>query len=249
MDKNWSHELTYKYRGIDGIIHRSRLQKIFEVFSKIDIGSTGKLADFGCSNGYIISLLKENVFNNGKKWNFYGFDYIEKFLLQAKGKNLENAEFYNFNLNTINNNHWHNCFDIVTSFETLEHVGNPENAFINLYDACRQGGRIIFTVPNEKGLPGIIKFIGREILRKNAYGDFFNNSSKLNYLSCLLLDKPINTFRTRNLECWGEHLGFDWKILENFIINAFIETGKCKVLNKRNICSGFNRLYFLEKCQ
>lgn len=123
MDKNWSHELTYKYRGIDGMIHRSRLQKILEGFSKIDIGSSGKLADFGCSNGYIIALLKERVFN-GKNWNFYGFDHSESMLTQARARSLKHSEFHHFDLNLINSNHWFNSFDIITCLETLEHVGN-----------------------------------------------------------------------------------------------------------------------------
>lgn len=246
MDKDWSHELTYKYRGIDGMIHRSRLRKIFELFGKIDIASAGKLADFGCSNGYIISLLKERIFN-GKSWDFYGFDYEENLLMLAKKRGLENTQFLSLNVNIPQDGHLNNRFDIVTCFETLEHVGNIENAFTNLYNACKQGGKILFTIPNEKGFPGIIKFLGRGILRKNTYGEFFKNESRLNYLRCLLLNKPINTFRARNIECWGEHLGFDWRTFENFINNEFIKPGKCTLLHKGNICSGFNRLYFLEK--
>jgi len=246
MDKNWSHELTYKYRGIDGMIHRSRLRRILSIFKEMDLSIQGKFADFGCSNGYIISLFKERIFN-AKSWDFYGFDHEEKLLALARKRGLENTQFLSLNLNILQDGQLSNRFDIVTSFETFEHVGNPENAFTNLYNACKQGGRILFTIPNEKGLPGIIKFIGREILRKNAYGEFFKNGSRLNYLRCLFLNKPINTFRARNIECWGEHLGFDWRTFENFINNEFIKPGKCTLLHKGSICSGFNRLYFLEK--
>lgn len=246
MNKEWSHEESYKYIGVIGFIHRSRLRKILATFNEFDLPESGKFADFGCSNGYIISLLKERIFN-GKSWDFYGFDYEEKLLALARKRGLENTQFLSLNRNVLQDGQLNNRFDIVTSFETLEHVGNSENAFTNLYNACKPGGKIFVTIPNEKGLPGIIKFLGRGILRKNAYGEFFKNKSRLNYLCCLLLDKPINTFRTRNSECWGEHLGFDWKFFDGFINNEFIKPGKCTVLRKGSICLGFNRLYFLEK--
>lgn len=241
----WSHEESYKYIGVIGFIHRSRLRKILTTFNELNLPESGKFADFGCSNGYIISLLKERIFS-GKSWEFYGFDYEEKLLTLARKRGLENTQFLSFNLN-LQDGQLSNRFDIVTSFETLEHVGNPENAFTNLYNACKQGGQILFTIPNEKGLPGIIKFIGRGILRKSTYRDFFKNESRLNYLCCLLLNKPINSFRTRNVEGWAEHLGFDWKLFEGFINNEFIKSGKCTVLHNGSICLGFNRLYFLEK--
>jgi 2-polyprenyl-3-methyl-5-hydroxy-6-metoxy-1,4-benzoquinol methylase len=246
MTKEWTHEESYKYKGIPGIIHRSRLQKILDVFEKVKIGPAGKLADFGCSNGYIIALLKERFFNGGN-WNFYGFDHSEPLLVQAREKNLKNCEFHRLELNSINANHWDGAFDIVTCFETLEHVGNYHNALVNLYKFCKPGGKIIFSIPNEKDVPGLIKYFGRKILRRDAYKDFFNEQNEIRYVWHLLLNKPLGEFRKKNLPGWGEHLGFDWKLFEQFINNDFINVGKCRILSRESSFIKFNLIYMLEK--
>lgn len=246
MDKNWSHEVSYKYPGITGMIHRSRLKKILSLFRKMDLSMQGKLADFGCSNGYIVSLLKEKIFNN-KNWYFYGFDYEDKLLAQAKKRDLGGCEFHNINLNIVDCDKLTDSFDIVTCFETIEHIGSYENAFTSLYKTCKKNGKIIITLPNEKGIPGLAKYFGRKILRKASYSDFFKDSSERDYVFSLMLNKPIGHFRKRQLDCWGEHLGFDWRAFEQFIDKNYLQTNKCRLLSKNNSFLGFNFIYTLEK--
>ena len=94
------HEQTYNGYGISAFIHRKRLNQLYNLFKKVDFKQSGKLADFGCSNGHVISLLQRDFFNN-KPWKFYGFDHSTRLLELAKAKNLKDTQFYFFDLNKI----------------------------------------------------------------------------------------------------------------------------------------------------
>lgn len=241
----WSHEESYKGFGITSYIHRKRLNHLFDIFKNIEINNNGKLGDFGCSNGYIISLLQKNIFND-KDYKFYGFDHSNDLIKSARLKKLPCTEFYFFNLNKINHD-WDDIFDIVTCFETIEHTGNFKNALNNLYLSCNKGGIIILSIPNEKGLPGILKYCGRKLLRKNAYGDFFKNKSELEYIQHLLLNRRLDVFRDTNVDGWGPHLGFDWKIFKDLLFKSFIKENKLELLFEHNSFLNFNFFYILKK--
>ena len=241
------HEQTYKGWGISALVHRARRNKIFEIFSKIKIAPEGKLADFGCSNGYLVSLLKRKFFDV-KKWKFFGFDFSEELLGQARDRKLPDVEFHHFNLNEINDA-WNDRFDVIVSFETLEHVANYRIALSNLYNTCKKGGRIIISVPNEVGLPGLLKYIGRKLTRLNPHGNFFKNQSEWKYFWYLICNKPIEDFRKSTAHGYGPHLGFNWRTFEKYLYGNYIENKKCKLPFKSSSFLQFNFIYVLEKEQ
>ena len=241
----WSHEESYKGWGPVAMTHRNRLRHIIHLLHGIEIKESGTLADYGCSDGYIISILQKGLFLN-RDWKFYGFDHAEALLSKANARNLSHAEFYPFNLNVIRRGRSNN-FDIVTCFETLEHTGNYKNAFVNLYSSCAAMGSIVVTIPNERGVPGLLKYFGRKILRRNAYGDFFNSKSELEYIKALFLNRPIDVFRHPGAEGWGPHLGFDYKQFETFIQDHFVKEKKLRIVHQGSATIYFNRSYIFQK--
>lgn len=50
-------------------------------------------------------------------------------------------------------------FDLVTSFEVMEHVPNPADFFASAAALIRPGGGLVFSVPNDSGLPGLARLI------------------------------------------------------------------------------------------
>lgn len=244
-----THAVTYKGFGISKFVHRARLKKILKIFGKLNLERKKDVAyaDFGCSDGFIISYLKNSLgyFNN---WAVYGFDYEDKLLNLAKERSLLNSIFIKFDLNKINKN-YQNLFDVVTSFETIEHTGNYKNAFDNIYLSCKPGGVIFISVPNEIGLPGIIKFIGRKVLKRNVYGNFFKGASKLKYLLALVTGKDIEAFRSCKANGWGPHLGFNYRNFEKYILDEYVKKDKVVIYQKEASFLGFNLLYVLEKCK
>lgn len=239
------HENTYNGVGPASFIHRRRLRRTTRLFDQLEMPEKGMLADFGCSNGFILSVLQAEVFKQ-KPWRFVGFDRSERLLRLAEAKNLRNTEFHRFDLND-RSDAWRDRFDIVSCLETLEHVGNYRNAVVNLYGACKAGGKIVVSIPNERGLPGLVKYVARPMVRKRPYGDFFEGKSRLEYVWRLVSYGDIESFRNSPSNGWGPHLGFDSKRFAEFLHEALLGTGKCRLLSSEASASMFNHFYLLQK--
>lgn len=239
------HAESYKGLSPYKFIHKARLQKIINIFKGLKLGKEGIWGDFGCSDGFYFYYVRKKI-TDFTHWRLYGFDHEDELLDLARKRNLPDAVFTKFNLNEINKT-YQGLFDVVTSFETLEHTGNYRNAFENIYLSCKPGGFILLSIPNEIGFAGIIKFIGRKILRRNAYESFFKNSSELKYLIALFKGKDIETFRSQEVSGWGPHLGFNYKNFERYIFEGFFDKNKCVLIKRDFSFFRFNILYVLRK--
>ncbi len=235
------HEDSYRGIGISAIVHKSRLRKIVRIIGGLNFPDKGKLADFGCSNGYLLEILLESL-PQISDLDLFGFDHSKELLEAARTKNLHTVSFEHIDLNNQSPD-TNKLFDIVTCFETLEHVGNAANALDTLIGSCKSGGTILLSLPNEVGIQGLLKYVGRKVLRKNAYGNFFQNHSELKYFWCLVTNKPITIFRTPVSDGWGPHLGFDWKV----IVEHIKANSTCKILKKHNSFLGFNYIFIIKK--
>lgn len=245
------HEESYKGISPRNLVHKARLKKVINLLTAISANfspeSRGVWADFGCSNGYIINIIQKNIVNSNR-WLFHGFDHKKELLELANQRNLSNASFDYFDLNSIDKK-YSNRFDVVTCFETLEHTGSYENAFENLYLSCKASGFIVVSVPNEIGVPGIFKYFGRKIRKRNAYGDFFDNQSSLKYVFNTLLGKDIECFRRKDVSGWGPHLGFDYRCFEKFLKDKYINNKKCILYKTSNSFLSFNKIYVIKKLE
>lgn len=218
------------------------------LFDDFDFSDSGSLADFGCSNGFIVSVLREKIFPD-EKYELHGFDHSEKLLELAKSRGIPGAEFHFVDLNEADglDDRWRGRFGIVTCFETIEHTGSFENAFETLYRACKTGGVILLSMPNEKGGPGLMKYLGRRVLQKRPYDDFFKDRSEYDYIRSLVMNKRLDEFRLPARAGWGPHLGFDWKVVRDFIENTYVETHRIDLLLKRRSFLNFNLFFAFRK--
>lgn len=241
------HEKTYKGVGIAQFIHRSRLKAILNMLASLDLENEGQWADFGCSNGFILSVIQDKIIHS-PKWYFFGFDQKSELLELGRQKKLPNTEFHDSDLNRANQE-FINSFDIVTCFETIEHVGNYKKAFENLYGSCKVNGLIIISVPNETGLPGIVKYFPRRLMRRKAYRRFFNDSREINYVVALFTGRNIDTFRNREAAEWKLHLGFDYRSFEKYLEEEYVIQNRCTIENRANALFDFNKLFVIRKNQ
>jgi 2-polyprenyl-3-methyl-5-hydroxy-6-metoxy-1,4-benzoquinol methylase len=182
--------------------------------------STKSWADFGCSSGFIFEEVeKTGAFSLSR---MLGFDCEQRLLDRAKAKNIRNAEFKWLDLNQIVE--VDERFDLVSCFETLEHVGNYRNAFRNLFMHLSEGGILVISVPNEIGPVGLLKFVARMIVRRNAYRRFFDTQSRFRYALHLIADRDVECFRRRDQCSYGPHLGFDYRKLKEHIEKEYLHT-------------------------
>ena len=156
------HELSYRGVSLRAFLHRARLRAILRTLERAALGETGRVADFGCSNGFILSELRARRFPY-PAWELWGFDHAPPYVEAATKRAIPGARFEPFDLD-LPEDQPALPFDLVLCLETLEHTGNYRNGLPKLARATRPGGYLLISVPNERGLPGVLKFFGRRVL-------------------------------------------------------------------------------------
>jgi len=238
------HEKTYARKDISGVIHRNRLNGLIAALKTLDLPAEGNFADFGCSNGFLAKTMQETVFA-GKKWTYWICDYNQNLLRQARERNLPDTEVVYFDLD--HPEPVEAVSDVVLSVSTLEHSAGYAQGLTAIYERCKVGGHIVIGLPYENGLPGMVKFLGRGILRKGAYDDFFRYHSPWEYFWRLATNQNLNVFRTRvPRDGYAHHLGWD---MPTYLkeMNRQYTPDKCNLLLHSRTPGGCNWLWIYQK--
>ncbi|MFT6820073.1 MAG: SAM-dependent methyltransferase [Myxococcota bacterium] len=241
----WTHEQSYQGLSLRAQVHRSRLKMIEQLFEQMSPPQSGKMADFGCSDAYILSILQEQVFQ-GKDWDFCGFDHAESSLTAGRKRGLARTELNAVDI-TKRLTEYDQKFDITMCLETLEHTSNAHEGLLTLHQVTRPGGTIFVSIPNETGIQGLVKLLARPLYGRNPHGDFFEGQSRRRYVWHLLTGRRIDVFRGERPDGWGPHLGFDHRVFEKFMQEQLIDTGLCRLKLKTTSFFDFNLFYLLER--
>jgi 2-polyprenyl-3-methyl-5-hydroxy-6-metoxy-1,4-benzoquinol methylase len=102
---------------------------------------TNRILDVGCGIGYFLEVAKE------RGWEVYGTEYTDRAIEICEGKGIEMRQG---KLDT--KNYESESFDIITSFEVLEHINNPSEEITNFNSIVRKGGLVYLTTPNFNSL-------------------------------------------------------------------------------------------------
>ena len=198
---------TYKKLSFRNIPHQVRLQKIERILKKeFKKKPVDSFIDIGCASGFITYRLKELL----KIRNASGTDALQEYITNAKNK-YPGIAFEVMDLNkTIEQP---GKYDLVTCFETLEHVGHLETALNNIHQSIATNGLALLSVPIEVGMIGTIKYL----LKVKVYGDKMNEigtENQKNYFKSLLKGEDISKYRQKPKELWWDHFGFNYKTIE-----------------------------------
>jgi 2-polyprenyl-3-methyl-5-hydroxy-6-metoxy-1,4-benzoquinol methylase len=103
--------------------------------------NTNKLLDVGCGIGYFLEVAKR------KGWEVFGTEYTDEAvaICEAKGIVMHKGKLKPANYTK-------DSFDIITSFEVIEHINNPNEELHNFNKILRQGGLVYVTTPNFNSL-------------------------------------------------------------------------------------------------
>lgn len=205
------HSLTYRSRSLKNIPHRLRLSEIFKQIDNFRLTRKPNTSylDIGCSNGYITAQIKE-------KYSFskvIGLDHNLENLDLARER-YPSIEFGFIDLNSPAVTGLES-FDLVTCFETLEHVGDLESALTNILERAKSQGSILITVPIEIKTVGILKFLAKTTIYKYKLEELPANPKWKSYLSALFSGE-ISKFREAR-SGWGTHFGFDYRLIDNIL--------------------------------
>jgi 2-polyprenyl-3-methyl-5-hydroxy-6-metoxy-1,4-benzoquinol methylase len=177
LDKVYS-----KYSRANSIssITIKRYEELLEEFEKYR--KTGKILDVGAGDGHFLEVAKM------AGWDVYGTEYDDRAIALCKQKGIKT-----FQGKLSLNDYEENFFDVVTSFEVIEHINNPNEDLGIINKILRKGGVLYITTPN---FNGISRRYQRERWTELCYPEH------LTYYSAKTLSNLVNAhgFRTlRNL--------------------------------------------------
>jgi SAM-dependent methyltransferase len=104
---------------------------------------TKKALDIGCSNGFFLEVMKDNGFEE-----VYGVEPGEepkKIARQDVRDNIHTG-FYGAGLYPKDN------FDLITCFQTLDHLSDPLGMLKNMFENVKPGGHVYMIMHNTKAL-------------------------------------------------------------------------------------------------
>ena len=203
------HSLTYREFKLRNIPHLIRLRTLKRLVTENSVDEIDFYADFGCSNGYLTNIFAE--ISSPKK--SFGFDLSDN-IKEAKIK-FPYIDFDYIDLNGDFN--FSKKFDLITCFETLEHVGNIRNALEILKKAANNNSYILISVPIEIGTIGLLKYLVKRFLLKYELPLLCND---FEYLHALITQSDISKYRKIS-DGYGSHFGFDYRYLDTEINKAF----------------------------
>ena len=132
----------YKNYGIHQYLSPITIKRYNELLDQFEpFRKTNKILDVGCGLGYFLEEAKK------RGWEVYGTELSEKASEIAANKGINIVKG-----NLSSNDYAPNMFDIITSYEVIEHINHPKNELVNFNKVLRQGGLVYVTTPNFNSL-------------------------------------------------------------------------------------------------
>lgn len=212
MNSSIDHSRTYTEFSFKNIVHKIRMNRILKTLDKQfcnQVTNGMSYADVGCSNGYLTNIISSRY----GIVDVVGYDHADQLINQARN-GYSHIKFKRINLNEIHEAD--RQYDLVTCFETLEHVGNLESAVVNiLKKVSPERGILFISVPVEIKLWGIVKYLVKMWIYRYSLREL-GDVTFLGYLKALLLGKRLSVFRASKAG-WSTHFGFDYRDIDGIL--------------------------------
>ncbi len=127
----------YSYSSVPNVhpITIKRYHQLLEEFEPYR--KNNLILDIGCGIGSFLSVAKE------RGWDVFGTEISKRAIEILREKGVEVYQGRMDKLQFENSK-----FDIITSFEVIEHLNTPNNEVRSIYNALRDGGLFYLTTPN-----------------------------------------------------------------------------------------------------
>ncbi|MFT5777421.1 MAG: 2-polyprenyl-3-methyl-5-hydroxy-6-metoxy-1,4-benzoquinol methylase [Crocinitomicaceae bacterium] len=176
---NDEYEVTSFYSQITA----ARYNELLDYFEKFRL--TNKILDVGCGNGFFLEAAQK------RGWEVYGADFSKSSIEICKKKGIHMHEGI-----LTSDAFPPDSFDVVTSFEVLEHINNPNEELGYINSFLRKNGIAYVTTPNFNAL---LRY------RLGEKYDVINYPEHLTYYTRKTLKKVFqkNNFRALSIRTTG----------------------------------------------
>jgi 2-polyprenyl-3-methyl-5-hydroxy-6-metoxy-1,4-benzoquinol methylase len=127
-----------KYNRDNLIISQVTIKRYHEILDSFEqFRKTNNILDVGCGVGFFLEIAKL------RGWNVYGTEFSDKAIKICEDKGIKMKK------GSLNCNDFEpDFFDIITSFEVIEHINNPLSEIRNFKAVLRTNGLVYITTPN-----------------------------------------------------------------------------------------------------
>lgn len=150
--------------------------------------SSGNMLDVGCGSGHFLATAKE------RGWTVYGTEYPESLceVCRRRGINIQRGPLKTANYGGM-------AFDVITSFEVIEHIYTPKEELAKFFELLRPGGMVYCTTPNFNAI------------QRFQLGPEFNILAYPEHLSYYTKDTLRRVFKNAGFSCLKmESTGFSF---------------------------------------
>lgn len=161
---NYYSKYSYKNEAYLSPITIKNYNKLLDEFENLRI--TGNLLDVGCGRGWFLEEAKK------RGWNVYGTEFSEMAveICRNKGIAIKQGDLISEDFENIK-------FDVITSFEVIEHLSFPRKHIEEVYKLLRQGGLYYCTTPNFNALYRYLKKTNYNIITFPEHLSYFSKST------------------------------------------------------------------------
>ena len=160
----------------------ARYNELLDEFEKYR--KNNLLLDVGCGVGLFLKVAID------RGWKVFGTEYSDKAIeiCEAKGINMKKGVLNAADFNGMQ-------FDVVTSFEVIEHINNPLAEMKNIETLLRPGGLFYCTTPNFNALSRYYLKADYNIIKYPEHLSFYTPKT-LNFLCKKFSLQPLKTLTT-----------------------------------------------------
>lgn len=135
-------EQHYKGYGRNDYLSPITIKRYHEILDSLEpYRKTNKLIDVGCGIGYFLEAAKE------RGWEVYGTEFTDEAVQKCSEKGIKMEKGI-----LDPENYMPEEFDVITSFEVIEHINNPIHELNSFHKLLRKGGIVYVTTPNFNSL-------------------------------------------------------------------------------------------------
>lgn len=135
-------ETYYSGYGRNDYLSPITIKRYHEILDRFEaVRNTNRLLDVGCGIGYFLDVAKE------RGWEVFGTEYTDKAIeiCESKGITMHKGVL-------DPKNYPAESFDVITSFEVIEHINQPNPEIAHMASLLRKGGYLYVTTPNFNSL-------------------------------------------------------------------------------------------------